>query len=1721
MAEGATAEGKAFAAMLREVLERLAALGLPQRGVSELLGSGFSNTELSRMASGARIPTPDKLAKLLLLVEAKAGQRLPAGVRAQLEAANVRALQSMGSEVHSLVTTQEQIRQLQLLVEEWRAREALASQDLARALAARKDLDAELRRARQRKSQVSRVVQEQLREQSAKHTVQQAAADRRLAGQRAEIADLQRSSERLERQIEQLRGHVQIYQAELAEAQRALQVERARAEEAEQAAFEERDRRERLGEEVAVLTDLLNQARAELAELRRVHAEGLAHADVLAEAEAVVRRAQRAAQRQPVAPGSDGSDIDSAPGTMLPPALQPPEELVHAGQSASAAEVASLLKELLDHGDTEAAGVLLRAVAERPAEDVVAVLDALTEAGCYRQREQLARACAFRPADTVVDLLRALHRHDAASEAGWLLDEAARTPTATVRDLVSLLLEHQERAYARRLLDEAVPRGSVEEVAALIGVVEQGWHGEAERLVEETVARRPVRDVVALMARLSPAAVQVALEALSRRPPSSLASALVQLSAVGQRSLGAQLAERAAGRPVGDVAALAVLLEAQARDAERDWLLDAYLQQRPGQALALVNALTEQGSKQGSSVAALMVKAGKQASVSQVEDLWTYALDHELPCSTVLRGVVCRHPEEIWTLLAVLAYRSPQLAQALLEQVMLDTPAQAAADVLERCLESGLGALDVAAVAGASVEDLECAVRIAEVLRERGWDEYFSFLRATGESLTHSPDAITTFLTEGLASWVLEPFLTGIAARDPWECCTVICGLAARGLDGHVRLTLEYGPEVAGIPDLVGCLIEEGMDDYIFALHSRMARTASAHELAEALETASPTAAGEIISLLTTRPAPYLADLVTWLVRYECGQHILALLSAVGRGPSHRAQELADLLCDAGRERQGAWLSARAGLMRQRTPTDLPPAESISEAADAARQLFADDRFDACLTVLHGVIAADQVGPLAIASHLDADLLEHFLGHHLDHDDDDARSLYPSDPETLCAYLDRLDAHSPLRERLIRLAVLHTPLTQYPELFSALRSRTDDEELTSAYRCVAHRSGDDVAAAAEVLRKDDSTRMRLMLLEALRTHTGESIRALTPILRADGAITSMEELRVLLATRSSDPDAVAAIRSAFTHLLQPPGSDRPFGYYLRDPRDTQVRYWDGKTWTGNCLPLLDKEGAQAGLGKLRQDFATATLPREKARVSQLLVAALTFLETSDHPDTLAARHVHAYWLSRIGRFDQARRISKQLIADFRRVGGAIGPLRHNHAEWTGEAGRPAEAVLLFKKLVDDLSRVKTTDPSEAFNARARLAVWMARSGDEQAAAFSEMTLALLRSFNNGLLPGWVLTRQAEIHREAGNYAESVVNYTSALTDSPRDSALLAGRGLTHLTAGHHNDALTDFTAALELNPDNLPALVGRAQAHLETDRYESAIADFTTALSIVPKDAKALAGRGEAHRLAGRYDDAITDFSAALAINAGNAWALARRGEAKRELGRLDEAIIDLTTALDLDPDDSWTLGSRGEAHRQTGNHSQAMQDLDAAVRLDNTCGWIFEARAQTHRQAGRYEDAIADFSTALRVYPNDPWTLTQLGITRRELGNYALAREDLNQAATHSDHPGNPGLLFETTLLDTLENGFSTTWNRWTELLHSPTGTACADATRFFPLFRTMLLEPAEPITPAALAFLADGPDHDALTDLLHYLNEFAKIPETAEHAQQCRTCIQAHAPR
>ncbi|MEU1090649.1 hypothetical protein ABZ401_28185 [Streptomyces sp. NPDC005892] len=1355
MVESATEAEKEFALCVRDLFARLKERGMGHREIAEELGAGMKAPTLSRMGRAGMVPTPQQLKKLLLLVEVKVDSPLPAEVHQRVHATHAAALRTKNPQLYELMMAEEQARFWQLQWEEFEARGALTERELAQSRTTQTKLATRLRQSQAEIEKVKSDARDRVQVSEAEHAAAMEAARHRLSELVAVKDELEESADLLRARIERLETALREVQTERAEAREALVLANERANEAELAAVVDQREREKLGEEISVLKELLEQVRTERDDLQREHASRAADADVVAAAEAAVRRAeQRLSQKEPTHAGAGSVDESIARVDAQPSRSEVHLEAVRVGGAGSPDEIVATVQDLLAEGDLDAVEPLLSVVAGRGGEAVLTVMGALGEAGLYRQREQLLRACARLPAGDVVAVVRALQAGDAVSEVGWLLDESAQAPAEDLTRLVSSLLERGLKAVAARLLDAAVPRRPPSEVAELIHVLERNnCAAEAERLAQGSVTRRPARDIVALLPRLPDASLEAAVVALAARPYRALVAVLALLSTSGEAALTATVTDRVATKPIADVADVLAALRAPGGAGDWSWLLDSFLQQRPGDAVELAEVLV--GRERETLRQELIARVGARGTAEQIIRMARYTRALALDEASLLEAVVQRPPEEVWSLLVTFAGGMPDLAADALTRCIHDRPVRAAAEVVDRLLESGLASLHepLTELVATACRNLEHAVEMARTLRAGPWGEEASTILGIAGRTVLSPADFASVVGGGLAVQDLVPLLRGACEREAVECADLIRALDQSGATGYAQLMVEYLPQTPlAFVELSDALTGAGLDDYVLALHQRAVRTSSPGTLVEIFGHCSSAKAARLSEVTAGYDASFVAGLVAELGAQGLGHDVLQVLRVAGSGSAARTLELADLLAAAGRPRQSSWLTHQARLLRSGSRPCLPPAEHLDEAADAAEQLFDDSLLADSYEVLDRAVVELDVTATTLLSALAPDVLTGYCGYLTTSGRDTAAAdkVLPATADELIAYLNELTTEAdPARGYLIQHTVSRVQPSDSAALFSALQGVATAEELEAAYRAAAQ-GGDaaDIVRSARAVMPHDANRAFQILQTAL--HRNVEVRSAEALLEGAmqlGFVTTREQaasfmsralpdsmIDALLAahyppvaapapTRQGATDGVCPTADEGSHPeASPDEQDRAAGYRRQHPGDIELTYFDGAAWTHDRLPA-DPGAAKLVLEHHLEEAQKATEPSAKAYLYQRLAAGHSVFAYAgaDVAQARSARENFAYWLGRSGDWEEARRIHAELVsAQVQRL-GALSEVtlrcRYNFANSTGMAGHPTEAAGLFEKLLVDYQRVQGANHKNSILALRAYAVWSGMAGD--------------------------------------------------------------------------------------------------------------------------------------------------------------------------------------------------------------------------------------------------------------------------------------------------------------------------------------------------------------------------------------------------------------------
>ena len=244
-----------------------------------------------------------------------------------------------------------------------------------------------------------------------------------------------------------------------------------------------------------------------------------------------------------------------------------------------------------------------------------------------------------------------------------------------------------------------------------------------------------------------------------------------------------------------------------------------------------------------------------------------------------------------------------------------------------------------------------------------------------------------------------------------------------------------------------------------------------------------------------------------------------------------------------------------------------------------------------------------------------------------------------------------------------------------------------------------------------------------------------------------------------------------------------------------------------------------------------------------------------------------------------------------------------------------------------------------------------------------------------------------LDKRAECHWLMGRREEALADLDRAIKLSPRNGALIGGRGFLYQIMGRYGEALTDLTRANELSPDNAPIIYLRGRACHLLGRYEEALAEYARADELRPDSALLIAARGQTYQQIQRYQEALADLTRAIELDPGRSWVLSSRGITYRQMGRYEESLADFTRVIDLDPGNATAISFRGQTYQIAGHYAEALADLTRAIDLDPGDATSIRVRGQTYMQMERNEEAVADFTRAIDLDPGDATYIASRGV--------------------------------------------------------------------------------------------------------------------------------------
>jgi tetratricopeptide (TPR) repeat protein len=436
-----------------------------------------------------------------------------------------------------------------------------------------------------------------------------------------------------------------------------------------------------------------------------------------------------------------------------------------------------------------------------------------------------------------------------------------------------------------------------------------------------------------------------------------------------------------------------------------------------------------------------------------------------------------------------------------------------------------------------------------------------------------------------------------------------------------------------------------------------------------------------------------------------------------------------------------------------------------------------------------------------------------------------------------------------------------------------------------------------------------------------------------------------------------------------THALAPrlsTASIQVAGYFLPACTPAQRRVIQGLRLVFPGTPLV------ANLRSKFRQFETG------ASISPLRPAVETLLAAVNYPSPVLATDIPAQtWLAVCQvRYPETFGVSLRGQADLVvRLGTALDP-----------ATSPALSRAIGKRaeqIADQIREATTTDKPDGYATAVAVAEVATRFAPNEVGAWWSLGLA---------------------HAAAGDAAEGIKAYDSAIRLDTSRAALHSNRGFLMAELGRYQEAIRDLDEALRLEPANAHRHANRVDVLLALGRADEAVAAATEAVRLEPT-AQRYIDLGLVNEQLGRLEAALTACEEAARLEPQAGVLRANCGNVLVRLDRLEEALTAYDEALRLEPSNAQWHANRAILLERLGRREDALTSYNEALRLEPNNAHRHANRGYTLGQLGRHEEALTAYDEALRLEPNNAQLKTNRGYTLGQLGRHEEALTAANEA--------------------------------------------------------------------------------------------------------------------
>ncbi len=236
--------------------------------------------------------------------------------------------------------------------------------------------------------------------------------------------------------------------------------------------------------------------------------------------------------------------------------------------------------------------------------------------------------------------------------------------------------------------------------------------------------------------------------------------------------------------------------------------------------------------------------------------------------------------------------------------------------------------------------------------------------------------------------------------------------------------------------------------------------------------------------------------------------------------------------------------------------------------------------------------------------------------------------------------------------------------------------------------------------------------------------------------------------------------------------------------------------------------------------------------------------------------------------------------------------------------------------------------------------------------DTRQAAYDDLAKAM--QLDPKFESSWEL--RASLYSDDGKLAESISDYSQAITLQPKRLYLYRDRSYVYYRMGDLEHARADLEALSNVDPTD------PAGWQMRGDGLTFDEATYSSCLAAIDVYSRAIqlgtdAGNS-ALTMSGYYE---------------------RRADAYYTIFQWDKSLADFQQALMQDPKNDYAMAHIGQIEERQGDYQKAIDDLNRALMISNDTVWYFACRARALMLAGQTDLAMADVKTVMAM-PPDSW---------------------------------------------------------------------------------------------------------------------------------------------